>query len=275
MIRTNLKKCSGKILNHLGIDLVSMEGNMIENLGERLVNLRRQNQLSQEGLAGKIGVSRQAISKWERGEGLPDLHNMSRLSSLYGLSIDEILNGSTSKDSSGTTISLKKNEEVSIAKDNGYQNNFKIDSSNLKDEIPRERDIHVDSSEGSIHNTLVMIGLMKAIGICMIISSSFAFVAFNNSFLAMGGLLSLGVGMVVFSSDLNRKYKKYGLKKKMNHKKNLKFSSNNKNISSVFVVIAGIVLFGVVLKAWSKIWVLLLVIPLYTIYCKYSRDMSR
>ena len=58
----------------------------------RLVSLRKKKGLSQEELAEKIGVSRQAISKWERAESSPDTENLIALASVYGLSIDSMLN---------------------------------------------------------------------------------------------------------------------------------------------------------------------------------------
>lgn len=61
-------------------------------IANKLVKLRKQLGLSQEGLAEKIGVSRQAVSKWERSESSPDTDNLIALSKIYGISIDEMLN---------------------------------------------------------------------------------------------------------------------------------------------------------------------------------------
>lgn len=60
--------------------------------GDYLKNLRTQNSLSQEKLAEKLGVSRQSVSKWEQGYALPDTDNMLKLSKLYGVSVDTLLN---------------------------------------------------------------------------------------------------------------------------------------------------------------------------------------
>lgn len=57
----------------------------------RLVNLRKSNNLSQEALAEKLGISRQAVSKWERAEASPDTDNLILLARLYGISLDELL----------------------------------------------------------------------------------------------------------------------------------------------------------------------------------------
>lgn len=58
---------------------------------KKLTALRKHHSLSQEALAEKVGVSRQAISKWERGEASPDTDNLITLSSLYGVSLDDLL----------------------------------------------------------------------------------------------------------------------------------------------------------------------------------------
>lgn len=60
----------------------------------RLADLRRSKGFSQEGLARKLGLSRQAVSKWERAESSPDTENLISLAKLYGVSLDELLNPS-------------------------------------------------------------------------------------------------------------------------------------------------------------------------------------
>ena len=63
-------------------------------IANRLVQLRKNHNLSQEELAARIGVSRQAVSKWERAEASPDTDNLILLARLYGISLDELLTGS-------------------------------------------------------------------------------------------------------------------------------------------------------------------------------------
>lgn len=58
---------------------------------EKLKSLRRQSGISQEKLAEKLGVSRQAITKWETDAGIPDIENLMRISRLFDISIDELL----------------------------------------------------------------------------------------------------------------------------------------------------------------------------------------
>lgn len=60
-------------------------------IANRLVQLRKQHGYSQEELAAKLGLSRQAVSKWERAEASPDTDNLIMLSRVYGVSLDELL----------------------------------------------------------------------------------------------------------------------------------------------------------------------------------------
>ena len=59
-------------------------------IANRLVEFRKKNGLSQEQLAEKIGVSRQAVSKWERSEASPDTDNLILLARLYNVSLEEL-----------------------------------------------------------------------------------------------------------------------------------------------------------------------------------------
>ncbi len=61
------------------------------NLSNNLYLLRRGAGLSQEEFAEKLDVSRQAVSKWERGEAYPDTENLITISNMFGVTIDELL----------------------------------------------------------------------------------------------------------------------------------------------------------------------------------------
>ena len=64
---------------------------MEQQYHERLRKYRENAHLTQEELAEKIDVSRQTVSKWERGEAAPDTYNLIKLSSLYQVSVDTLL----------------------------------------------------------------------------------------------------------------------------------------------------------------------------------------
>ena len=61
-------------------------------IANRLQQLRKEKGYSQEQLANELGISRQAVSKWERAESSPDTDNLICLARLYGVSLDELLN---------------------------------------------------------------------------------------------------------------------------------------------------------------------------------------
>ncbi len=71
-------------------------------MAQRLVNRRKAAGLSQEALAAQLGVSRQAVSKWERSESSPDTDNLIALAALYGVSLDELLYGEAASDANGS-----------------------------------------------------------------------------------------------------------------------------------------------------------------------------
>ena len=67
------------------------------NFSERLKEIRKNEGLSQEQLAEKIGVSRQAITKWETGKGLPDVENMVIIAEIFKTTLDELFRDSAAK----------------------------------------------------------------------------------------------------------------------------------------------------------------------------------
>ena len=63
------------------------------SIASRLAELRQEQGLSQEALAERLGVSRQAVSKWERAEASPDTDNLIALAEQYNVSLDALLLG--------------------------------------------------------------------------------------------------------------------------------------------------------------------------------------
>lgn len=61
------------------------------NIATNLRQLRAHHQLSQEELAERVGVSRQAVAKWERGESLPDILNCEALADLFDVSLNDLV----------------------------------------------------------------------------------------------------------------------------------------------------------------------------------------
>ena len=109
----------------------------------RLLQYRKDSGLSQEELAEKIGVSRQAVSKWERSEASPDTDNLIRLAEVYGVSLDELLRGNTnSKTSSESTEKETESPEPEAEQGDEGTEYVKYDKVSFKNGI------HVDSKNG-------------------------------------------------------------------------------------------------------------------------------
>ena len=81
-------------------------------LADRLVSLRKDNKLSQEALAEKLGLSRQSISKWERAEASPDTDNLIALAEAYGMSLDELLGNESAKAEKAEKVTEKKDNKL-------------------------------------------------------------------------------------------------------------------------------------------------------------------
>jgi len=73
--------------------------------GEKIQRLRKLNNLSQEQLAEKLNVSRQAISKWEIGA-MPDMENVIKISNFFDCSLDYLLNNEMTEESSNKKESI-------------------------------------------------------------------------------------------------------------------------------------------------------------------------
>lgn len=119
-----------------------------------LLNYRKNNNLSQEELASKIGVSRQAVSKWERGEASPDTDNLIALAEIYGVTLDELLKGKNYNSNQNTMNNFQNTENY-----NTEYANINEDSENNSDysgnyeKIPQDKvsfknGIHINSKNG-------------------------------------------------------------------------------------------------------------------------------
>lgn len=112
----------------------------------RLLQYRKKHNLSQEELANKIGVSRQAVSKWERAEASPDTDNLILLADIYGVSLDELLKGvqedSEKTESDQETEQNKKTYDVNTPTGDSDTEYVKTDKVSFK------KGIHIDAKNG-------------------------------------------------------------------------------------------------------------------------------
>lgn len=83
------------------------------NFSDNLIKLRKGKSWSQEDLAEKLGLSRQAISKWEVGTSKPDIDNVIKISKLFEVSIDELVNNEIVK-TEAISINVKRKSKKDV-----------------------------------------------------------------------------------------------------------------------------------------------------------------
>lgn len=90
---------------------------------EKLLTLRKANNLTQEQLAEKLEVSRQSVSKWESGQAVPELEKIITLSAIFDVTTDYLLKSSEIDDLSVKTGMLEKQQQIILTRE---QNNRKF-----------------------------------------------------------------------------------------------------------------------------------------------------
>lgn len=146
--------------------------------GEKLVRLRKEKSLSQEALAEQLNTTRQAISKWENGQGYPETEKLLMISNLFNVSVDSL---------------LKENSEAHEANESGYY-------------VSRECAEGYLTFEKKVTNKIAM-------GISILIGGGLPYFApkFNptgvqNSFLFAAVILILGIGVLVTAVFMDNPY---------------------------------------------------------------------
>ena len=115
-----------------------------EKIGQFIKKIREENNLTQKELADRLGVTFQAVSKWENGKNAPDLGILKQISDEFNVNIDEILSGkrSSKKDSIPiltiiiTIVSIMLLVVFCVLKINQSDYEFKTISSKCKDFKP-------------------------------------------------------------------------------------------------------------------------------------------
>ena len=87
--------------------------NRQRQFSENLQNLRKEKGLSQEELGEQLSVSRQTISKWEKGTAYPDMLNLMTISQFFGVSTDELISGR--KEENATEEAEERSQEEAEA----------------------------------------------------------------------------------------------------------------------------------------------------------------
>lgn len=126
----------------------------------RLLKLRKEKGLSQEELANQLGISRQAVSKWERAEASPDTDNLIELARLYNVTIDELLTTPAENNQAGAqtkhrpeseqpNTTPREDSQAASDDDNTWQQETRREE-NPAGEHPYEKKDHVSFKDGRI-----------------------------------------------------------------------------------------------------------------------------
>lgn len=86
-------------------------------LSEKLLTLRKANNMTQEQLAEKLDVSRQSISKWEGGQATPELEKIVAISVVFNVTTDYLLKSSEIDDLSVKTEMLEKQQQMMLVRE--------------------------------------------------------------------------------------------------------------------------------------------------------------
>ena len=112
----------------------------------RLYKYRKSNNLSQEELAERIGVSRQAVSKWERAEASPDTDNLIMLAKIYGVTLDELLNGKDEEQEEEKKSAPCDDDDDDYDEDDDDYDNVSIGPLGINVESKDGDKVHIDLS---------------------------------------------------------------------------------------------------------------------------------
>ena len=85
----------------------------MNKIGKTIADLRKANNMTQSEVADILGVSYQAVSKWERDESLPDIALLPQIADLYHISIDQLLRGSSASINLGP-VKLRNSPKINL-----------------------------------------------------------------------------------------------------------------------------------------------------------------
>ena len=193
-------------------------------LGERLTELRKKQNLSQEDVAEKLNVTRQTVSKWELDQSTPDFDKIIPICKLYGITSEELLTGRKAD-----------------------ANNDNIEYSLMTDEeIKKKTAIAISTS----------VGLFILSVIWIIIGSSIEFI--SGEVLVGIFLLIVGVGVINLIYRLSVLPDKSGKEERKERKKRI--HKYDDAIAVLFLIIYLLVSF--ITGAWHITWILWIVYAL-------------
>lgn len=122
-------------------------------LNEKISIIRKMNNLTQEGFAEELGVSRQAVSKWENGTSIPDVQLLLRIADFYNLTLDQLV-----RDEFDLPIS---NLDEKKMVDDDLSENLNEDSVSIDDYLGKICDVSMNSFRYSVIRNVKIVGKHK------------------------------------------------------------------------------------------------------------------
>lgn len=187
-------------------------------IGEKIQNLRKQRGMSQEQLAEALGVSRQAVSKWEAGQSVPDIDKIISICDYFGVTTDYIL----------------RNAETTQSQHEVAQNAYNMSEKELDENIKKKQ----------------RSALLLAIAIVLYILCVVPVIIIENDVgtVLMFVMVAVATGIIVYRSTLNQKNKDDEEKEKKGKNEN----PTLKAVKSCVWAVAVLVYF--VISFWSSAW---------------------
>ena len=239
---------------------------MTIEIANRLCAYRKKMGLSQEELAEKLGVSRQAVSKWERAEASPDTDNLILLSQIYGVTLDELLNKNPDdrEPVEEDTVTFDKGVHVESADGDKVH----IDFSGVHVLSSDGEKVHVGWKGIQVENGHITDGdddddfeftsdrplwqrIMSAVSWPIICGILYLLCGFFDLFGGWGAAWVIFLTIPVFSSVVEAIYKR----------------DASKFCYPVFITLVYLIP-GLYLGLWHPTWVLFLTIPIFYSICK-------
>ena len=152
------------------------------NLGEKIKRLRKENNLSQEQLAEKLNVSRQAISKWEANKAYPDIENLILLRKIFDVTLDDLIidENNIKSEYINKSIDLHNNDN---SDNNDKWHNIKLNNTQKEDEE--------DEEDEDLWVNLILGGF--------IIGTAVGTVTGNFMWACAGSFIGMGIGYILES----------------------------------------------------------------------------
>ena len=166
-------------------------------LGEKLAQARKENNITQEQLADKLGVSRQSISKWESDIAYPETDKLIRMSEIFNCSLDYLLKENiTEKTDKTATLNAKETTATPFAFSISKIFNYEYKSKRTLGGVPL---VHINIGRGKTAKGIVAIGF-KSVGVISIGLLSIGLLSFGLLALGFLGLGMLGIGFFGFGT---------------------------------------------------------------------------